>query len=91
MTSREKTKYPFIYEYRGSMIRMNRRHLWKVDHRKPGEQMKEKEKKCWRCGSLPHRVEGVKCKDCGLLFEEDFIEAEIPTLKSSGGTFENEF
>ena len=80
-----------MYERRNNTIRMNRRGLWKINNRRAGEQMKEKEKKCWTCGSLPHRVEGEKCKDCGLLFQEDCIEAEIPTLKSVGGTFEDDF
>lgn len=91
MKTKDTRSYPFVYERMGNYIRMNRRELFTVEKRRPGEAMKEKEKKCWTCGSLPHRVEGKKCRHCGLKFEEDFIEAEIPTLKSIGGRFEDEF
>jgi len=52
--------------------------------------MKEKELKCWTCGSLPHRVEGDKCVDCGLEYQEEEIEKDY-SLRSSMGEFEDSF
>ena len=70
---------------------MHMRRVQHTDHRMPFENMKAKEPKCWVCGSLPHRVEKPKCNRCGLVFEEEVIEMEIPGLKSSQGTFEDKF
>lgn len=52
--------------------------------------MKEKESKCWTCGSQPWRVEGDKCEDCGLEYGEEVIEI-TSGLKSSMGDFEDKF
>lgn len=59
--------------------------------RKHWEKMKEKEKKCWTCGSMPWRVEEDKCEDCGLGYQDESLEIELPTLQSSQGTFEDKF
>lgn len=72
-------------------LHMNRKGLWKVTNRPRWEPMRAKEKKCLHCGSMPWRVEGHKCKSCGLEYAEDVVEVEIPTLKSSQGTFEDVF
>lgn len=55
------------------------------------EPKKEKELVCWTCGSLPHRVEGTICKDCGLAFAEEVIEREESSLRSVAGRMEDEY
>jgi ribosomal protein L37E len=69
---------------------MNRKGLFPTYRRLNGIPMKEKEKKCWECGSLPWRVEGDVCKDCGLEFSEEITEVQV-SLKSSMGEFEDKF
>lgn len=73
------------------VLQMNRKGLWKIYPRQPEEQKKPKEKKCWECGSLPHRVTGPQCKKCGLVYEEERIGIEIPGIRSSAGIFEENF
>jgi hypothetical protein len=53
--------------------------------------IKPKEKKCLECGSMPWRVEGDKCKACGLQAGEEEIEQQSVYLKSSMGDFEDKF
>jgi hypothetical protein len=44
---------------------------------------KEKDPKCWTCGSMPWRVKGIRCKACGLLYEDEGpIEVPFSPLKS---------
>ena len=70
---------------------MSRKGLYKQSMRFHGEKVKEKEKKCWECGSMPWRVDGIVCKECGLRFGEEEIEREKVSLKSSQGTIEDKF
>lgn len=43
------------------------------------------QKVCWTCGTLPWRVNGQKCKDCGLKFEHEVIYRELPSARSPLG------
>jgi len=76
--------------HNGRIFVMNRKGLYPVYRRLNGCPMKEKELKCWTCGSLPHRVEGDKCVDCGLEYQEEEIEKDY-SLRSSMGEFEDSF
>ena len=79
-----------IFRGKDGNFHMETRGLWKRDFRRRGEPLKEKEKKCWTCGSMPWRVEGKECKECGLKFEEESIEIDRG-IKSSMGEFEDNF
>lgn len=77
---------------------MNRKGLFPTYRRLNGVPMKEKEKKCWACGSQSYRVEwevpwivGKQICECGLEFQEEIIERELVCIKSSMGEFEDKF
>lgn len=72
-------------------LKMSKKGLYKQSQRLRSEHMKEKELKCWQCGSMPWRVEGLACKACGLAFAEEEVEIEIATLRSVAGNFEDNF
>lgn len=80
-----------IYRGPDGNMKMNRKGLFQQSQRLPGEKMKEKELVCWTCGSLSHRVQGIKCKDCDLRFEEERVGIELPGIRSAAGIFEDNF
>lgn len=42
--------------------------------------------RCKMCYDMPHRVDGIACKRCGLRFEEEVIEVPFTPLTSSAGS-----